>query len=196
MRFHYRDYCIIDGPLPETGNILELEDDKFNQLLSSGYIYLKDDEYYLFTDLTVVYPEGLRFPYNLDDEVAFKNFLSKIYICQYDTNSKRLDLFQRENIFDYLPKLLDNVNSIPLFSEVFTKHIEFDKRLPSELSCIKDNYLGRLNCGCGYTSDDFSCYELECYSDYAWIENKICYLYFGGNMVGIDFLYLFPFSLE
>ncbi|MDP4197642.1 MAG: hypothetical protein Q8940_21530 [Bacteroidota bacterium] len=196
MRFRYRDYSIIDGPLPETGNILDLENEQFNQLLSSGDIYLKDYEYHLFTDLTVVYPDELRFPYNLDDEVAFKNFLSKMYICEYDANSKRLDLLRRESIFDYLPKLKDSVKSIPLLSEDITKDGHIDKRLPSELSYIKDNYLGRLNCGCGYTSDDFSCYELECYSDYAWIENKICYLYFGGNMCGISFLDLFPFSLR
>lgn len=195
MIFRYRKYFNIDKNSPETGIILDLEDDKFNQLLSSGYIYLKNEEEIFQSNLTAVFPEELDFPDDLNNEIEVKNFISNIYICTYESNSKKLALLQNESIFNYLPKIKDNVKSIPLLSEVITQSEHFDKRLPNELSGIKDNYLGRTNSGCGYSSDGLTCYDIDCYADYAWIENKICYLYFGGDLSGINFIDLFPFSL-
>lgn len=68
----------------------------------------------------------------------------------------------------------------------------FDFRL-KDFVLNKNDYLGVVNIGCGFYKNGIKFSDFECYTDFVFVKNSICYVYFGGSE--LDFIKFFPFKI-
>ena len=186
--------------ISQNGNIFELEGSKYTSLLKYGSVDFKRSDLQekdsLISRYALVYKrddnDEVLFPDEFTDPKVIKEFLATTLLCTNESGV--LKLLHNINLLDLLPALKSKMKKLPTLSEHLQSPPNIDKRLPEYLSDER-NFMGRICCGCGFSDGELTCHDLECYSDYAWIADGICYIYFGGSMSGISFVNLFPFKL-
>ena len=134
----------------------------------------------------------IDFPLDFDrNNETIKIFIRQLIFCSVNTQEAGLLRLSIEAKFmDYLLKTKNKINEYMYAQNEFRLA---DKRTVNFLR-NKYDYLGQINTGCGYRFGDGSiCGEFYCYSDYVWVQEGLCNVYFGGSLGGITFFYLFPF---
>lgn len=197
MILDYQRYISKYDNISESGNIVELLSNTYSELLKKQSInfekdYLLEDDS-LISNYALVYHEVNDFPVLVHSESIISDFLSTIQICIVENG--KLKLLKNHNLSDFLHHTKKQIKDRPSLFESSRLPDSIDKRLPDQLAG-KQNFFGQINCGCGYRSDGMVCNDLECYSDYAWIEDGLCCIYFGRSASGLSFVNLFPFRID
>lgn len=196
MILNYKRYIAPHDNVSEIGNLIELENNQYVSLLKDGSVEFKRsdllEEDSLVSNYALVYKEEDTFPYDFMDQNIIKEFLSTMFLCQYELN--KLVLINESNLLDLLPLIRNKKKNIPTLSKSLKSLSTIDKRLPEYLS-NKHNFMGQVCCGCGFSDETLTCHDIQCYSDYVWIVNGICHAYFGGD-ISASFVNLFPFTIR
>ncbi len=196
MILNYQRNISKHANISETGNIIELSSNNYSELLEKQSINFKKsyllEEDSLISTHALAYREAEDFPERFHSKNVIHNFLYTVQICKFENN--KLKLFKKHNLPDFLHLFKKQIEDLSTLFESSKLPSTIDDRVPNQL-IGKQNFLGQINYGCGFSFDGIICTDIECHSDYAWIQDGICLIYFGGSLEP-SFFNLLPFKIE
>lgn len=189
MLLKYRDF-VLDNDY-DIGMIIRLEPDEYELLLKQNYLEFQINDYNLFNEKEIfIYRDIFDYPYDfIDNPYKIISLLENSCFGKYlpYPNSK-IVLLDNKNVLKWIDEI--NLNEVEIV-RIEESKLEIDKRVIEFLN-DKTDYLGVISMGCGFESEGVTCGDIECYCDFVYVKNKICYCYLGG--CDLNFINFFPFK--
>lgn len=175
----------------DIGKIVCLYPNEYEFLLKQNYLEIQINDFNIVNEKEIfIYKDIFDYPYDfIDNPQTILSLLKNSYFGKYLPYPKsRIVLSDNKNVLKWIDEI--NLNEVEIH-KIEESKVEIDKRVKAFLKDKKD-YLGIISAGCGFETDNLICQDYECYCDFVYFIDKICYCYLGG--CDFNFISFFPFK--